>query len=202
MQPGQVALWVPEIGGAIDPDSDAHDLVTSMYGGMSKGERNRIKTRVRSAMGAQAKIEGRFLGGRPPYGYVLVDRGPHPNPSKAADGKRLHHLDLDPVTAPVVERIFDEYIQGRRIHAIATRLTADGIPSPSAYDPGRNPHRQGTNGGWGKSAVRAILLNPTYTGRVVWNKQHKEEVLVNVSDVGAGIARLNGLPHRRVGLPH
>jgi hypothetical protein len=32
---------------------------------MSKGERNRIKIRVRSAMSAQAAMEGRFPGGRP-----------------------------------------------------------------------------------------------------------------------------------------
>ena len=61
-----VELWVPEVGGRVDPGSDAHDLVMSLYGGMSKGERNRIKTRVRAAMAAQAAIEGRFLGGRPP----------------------------------------------------------------------------------------------------------------------------------------
>ncbi|MGH3664900.1 MAG: hypothetical protein ACRDU8_02210 [Egibacteraceae bacterium] len=36
----------------------------SLYGGMSKGERNRIKIRVRAAMAAQAATEGRFLGGR------------------------------------------------------------------------------------------------------------------------------------------
>jgi DNA invertase Pin-like site-specific DNA recombinase len=59
-----VGLWVPEVGGAIDPGSEAHDLVMTLFGGMSKGERTRIKTRVRSAMSAQAAIEGRFLGGR------------------------------------------------------------------------------------------------------------------------------------------
>jgi DNA invertase Pin-like site-specific DNA recombinase len=47
-----VQLWVPEVGGAIDPGSDAHDLVMALYGGMSKGERNRIKIRVRSAIRA------------------------------------------------------------------------------------------------------------------------------------------------------
>jgi DNA invertase Pin-like site-specific DNA recombinase len=51
-----IELWVPEVGGAIDPGSDAHDLVMSLYGGMSKGERNRIKIRVRSAMAAQAAV--------------------------------------------------------------------------------------------------------------------------------------------------
>ena len=45
-----VELWVPEVGGRVDPGSDAHELVMSLYGGMSKGERNRIKIRVRSAM--------------------------------------------------------------------------------------------------------------------------------------------------------
>jgi Resolvase, N terminal domain len=68
-----VRLWVPEVGGAIDPDSEAHDLIMSVFGGMSKRERSRIKIRVRMAMQAQAKIEGRFLGGRPPYGYRLAD---------------------------------------------------------------------------------------------------------------------------------
>jgi hypothetical protein len=59
----------------------------SLYGGMSKGERIRIKIRVCSAMAAQAATEGRFLGGRPPYGYRLVDLGPHPNLGKAATGQ-------------------------------------------------------------------------------------------------------------------
>jgi site-specific DNA recombinase len=61
-------LWVPEVGGPIDPDNEAHDLVMSVFGGMSKGERNRIKVRVRTAMASQTLLEGRYLGGRPPYG--------------------------------------------------------------------------------------------------------------------------------------
>lgn len=91
----------------------------SVFGGMSKGERDRIKVRVRSAMAAQTQVEGRFLGGRPPYGYRIVDAGSHPNPAKAADGRRLHRLDLDPATAPIVERIFREYLAGRGLYAIA-----------------------------------------------------------------------------------
>jgi len=179
-----VALWVPEVSGAVDPGSDAHDLVMALYGGMSKGERNRIKVRVRSAMAAQAATEGRFLGGRPPYGYQLADAGPHPNPSKAADGRRLHRLEADPLTAPVVRRIYAEYLAGNGIFAIAEGLTRDGILSPSAYDRRRNPHR--TTDAWSKSAVRVILANPRYTGRQVWNKQRKTEVLIDVDDVALG----------------
>jgi site-specific DNA recombinase len=179
-----VQLWVPEVGGAIDPGSDAHDLVMSLYGGMSKGERNRIKIRVRTAMAAQAATEGRFLGGRPPYGYRLADAGPHPNPGKAALGQRLHVLEPDPDTSHAVGRIFAEFIGGAGIYAIAEGLTREGILSPSGHDPSRNRHRIGV--AWSKSAVRAILLNPRYTGRQVWNRQRKEEVLLDVEDVAAG----------------
>src|ERR1039457_5256214 len=42
-----VPLWVPEVGGPIDPDNEAHDLIMSVFGGVSKVERNRIKIRVR-----------------------------------------------------------------------------------------------------------------------------------------------------------
>lgn len=181
-----VELWVPEVGGRVDPGSDAHDLVMSLYGGMSKGERNRIKTRVRSAMAAQAAVEGRFLGGRPPYGYQLADAGPHPNPSKAALGQRLHVLEPDPTAAPVVQRIFHEFISGRGLYAIAELLTSDGIPSPSAHDPQRNRHRQGSGGAWSKHAIRVILQNPRYTGHQVWNKQRRDEVLIDVDDVALG----------------
>ena len=179
-----VELWVPEVGGKVDPGSDAHDLIMSLYGGMSKGERNRIKVRVRSAMSAQAQHEGRFLGGRPPYGYQLADAGQHPNPSKAADGKRLHRLEIDPTAAPVVQRIFREYIAGKGYFAIAEGLSRDGFPSPSAHDPARNRHRDTRS--WSKIAVRSILMNPRYTGREVWNKQRRDEVLVDVEDVAGG----------------
>jgi len=179
-----VPLWVPEVGGPIDPNNEAHDLIMSVFGGMSKGERNRVKVRVRAAMAAQAKVEGRFLGGRPPYGYRLIDLGPHPNPSKAADGRQLHGLALDETAAPAVARIFAEYLQGRGLFAIAEELTRDGIPSPSAHDPARNAHRNGK--AWSKGAIRAILTNPRYTGRQVWNRQRKDEVLLDVEDVSLG----------------
>ena len=179
-----VTLWVPEVGGAIDPESEAHDLIMSVFGGMSKGERNRVKIRVRAAMKSQAQIEGRFLGGRPPYGYRLADMGPHPNPGKAADGKRLHQLEPHPEYAPVVKRIFADYLAGRGHYAIAEGLTRESIPSPSQADPTRNRHRTGE--GWGKAAVRAILDNPRYIGRQVWNKQRKDEVLLDVDNVADG----------------
>jgi site-specific DNA recombinase len=56
---------------------------------------------------------------RPPYGYLIVDAGPHPNSAKAADGKRLHKLEIDPEAVPVMVRIFSEFIAGHGFYAIA-----------------------------------------------------------------------------------
>ncbi|MEV4158857.1 recombinase family protein [Nonomuraea dietziae] len=58
------------------------------------------------------------------------------------------------------------------------------MPCPSAHDPARNRHRSGI--AWSKGAVRAILTNPRYTGYQVWNRQRKDEVLIDVDDVGLG----------------
>ena len=91
-------------------------------------------------MVAQAALEGRLLGGRPPYGYRLTDAGPHPDPSTATDGQRLHQLQADPNTAPVVQRIYREYLAGA-VYAIAERLTRDAertlpVPGPGHRVPG------------------------------------------------------------------
>lgn len=136
----------------------------NLYAGMGKGERNRIKTRVRTAMNAQVALDGKYQGGRPPYGYRLADAdadaGPHPNPAKAADGRRLHVLEPHPDYAQVVQRIFADFLAGSGIKVIATTLTDEGIPSPSAADPNRNRHRTSSQGARGQSAIRAILKNP------------------------------------------
>jgi DNA invertase Pin-like site-specific DNA recombinase len=142
-----VELWVPAVGGRVDPGSEAHDMVMTLFGGMSKGERSRIRTRVRNAMAAQAATEGRFLGGRPPYGYRLADAGPHPTPGKAALGIRIHRLEPDPTTAPVVVRIFEEYVSGRGLYAIAAGGDVPGARrGPGAAHRRRRPHRCGSPG--------------------------------------------------------
>ena len=180
-----VGLWVPEVGGPVDPGSEAHDMLMNLFGGMSKGERARVQIRVKAAMTDLAERTDRFLGGRPPYGYRLADAGPHPNPAKAVAGQRLHRLDPDPATAPVVERIYTLFgVQHLGLRAIAEVLTAEGIPSPSAYDRARNLHRNPV--GWSFSAVRAILANPTYQGVRVWAKQERVETLLDPDDVAAG----------------
>jgi site-specific DNA recombinase len=178
-----IDLWVPEVGGRVDPDSEAHDLVMSLFGGLSKAERRRIQHRTRASMLALATT-GRWLGGRPNYGYRLVETDtPHPNRSKAAAGARLRTLEPDPETAPVVRRIFEMHEAGIGFRAIARTLEREGIASPGEVGPTRHPRSAGV---WGGSAVRAILTNPRYLGRQVAGRQRRRDELVDALDASQG----------------
>jgi len=182
-----VELWVPEVGGRVDPDSEAHDLVMSLFGGLSKAERARIQRRVKTAMTTLARAGGRYMGGRPPYGYRLVPVAAHPNPEKARLGATLNRLEPSPDTAPVVQRIFAERAAGHGYGAIAAGLNQERIPSPAARDPARNPHRDPR--GWAESAVRAIVHNPRYTGHEVWARQRRDYELVDPAAPADGHVR-------------
>ena len=58
--------------------------------------------------------EGRWLGGRPPYGLRVVGGNVEP----------------DPLTFPVARRIADELLAGETLWAVVGRLNAEGIPGP------------------------------------------------------------------------
>ncbi|GAB2996574.1 recombinase family protein [Amycolatopsis acidiphila] len=179
-----VELWVPELGGKFDPRNPSHKMLMSVLGGMSESERQHVQARVRAAMDAQVINEGRHQGGRAPYGYVVVDGGPHPNPRKAAEGYRLRVLAIDESAAEVVRRIFSEYLSGKGDRAIANELNRDGVPCPSARRPDQNRHRLAD--GWQGSSVRVILENPRYTGYAFFGRWVRHESLLDSDDVAAG----------------
>jgi site-specific DNA recombinase len=179
-----VQLWIPEAGGRVDFASEHDEQAMTMLGLSSKREVTRTSIRVRTAMAVQTREQGRYLGGRPPYGYRLGDAGPHPNKAHAAWGRRAHRLEPDPGTAHVVRWIFAQRLDGHSVARIARALNEADVPCPSASDPGRNPHRTGT--GWTLGTVTTILQNPRYTGHQVWNRQRTDKDLADPADVSLG----------------
>jgi hypothetical protein len=153
-------------------------------GWQSKREITRTRMRVRTAMAAQTRDRGRYLGGRPPYGYRLADAGPHPNKAHAAWGRRVHRLEPDPHTAPIVRWMFTQRLAGHSLARITRALNDAGIPCPSAADPKRNPHRSGQ--AWTLGTVAAMLANPRYTGLQVWNRQRTDHDLIDPANTGLG----------------
>jgi site-specific DNA recombinase len=179
-----VQLWMPEAGGRVDFASEHDEQAMTMLGLSSKREVTQTSIRVRTAMAVQTREQGRYLGGRPPYGYRLGDAGPHPNKAHAAWGRRAHRLEPNPETAHVVRWIFAQRLAGHSVARIARALNESGVPCPSAADPGRNPHRPGT--GWTLGTVTTILQNPRYTGHQVWNRQRTDKDLADPADVSLG----------------
>ncbi|MFI0486039.1 recombinase family protein [Actinomadura sp. 9N215] len=167
-----VQVWLPEAGGLVEPGSLEHQVLMRLLGAQSQREVLRSRHRVLAAMRAQACEQGRFMGGRPPYGYRLVDAGPHPNRVHAEWGRRLRRLGVDPVTGRHVRWIFARRLEGWSMTGIARALNERGVPCPSHIDPERNRHRSGE--AWTLGTVAAILGNPRYTGRQVWNRQRTD----------------------------
>ena len=105
--------------------------------------------------------------GVPPYGY-MAEKVPHPVPARRAEGKTKTRLVPDPLRAPVVHQIFTWRVTERLGYAaIAERLNA----SPDRYPPPRSPDPARQRDAWGKSSAREVLINPKYTGYMVWNRR-------------------------------
>jgi site-specific DNA recombinase len=138
--------------------SEDHEQLLLALGLQSKREVTRTRIRLRTAMAIQTREQGRYLGGRPPYGYRLADAGPHPNEAHPAWGRRAHRLEPDPATAPVVAWMFGQRLAGRSAARITRALRT----------------------------VAAILANPRYTGRQVWNRQRTDRDLVDPANTGLG----------------
>jgi site-specific DNA recombinase len=164
-----VQVWLPEAGGRFNAANPAHQALMTMLGAQSHREVLRARHRALAAMCAQARDQGRYLGGRPPYGYRLADAGPHPNRTHAHWGRRAQQLEPDPATAPHVQWMFAQRLQGASLASIARTLNDQGIPCPSELDPHRKPPQAIQT--WRVPTVASILANPRYTGRQVWNRQ-------------------------------
>ena len=151
--------------GAGDPTTAEGGLLIALQQAFDEYERAKLSRETKRGM-RQNALQGFRCGGRAPYGYTL-ERLPHPVPSRAKAGDTKTKLVPDPELAPAVAEIFHLWaIKGWGCKAIADHLNRPGgPPSPSHVDPKRN-----TRSDWAKSSIRAMLRNPTYTGRLVWNR--------------------------------
>ncbi|MBR0660468.1 recombinase family protein [Roseomonas oryzicola] len=155
-------------------DKQARFLGVQMHT-VTEGEIDPLKLGVKGIFNAQTLVDigkhtrrgeakrvrlGRSFG-RVPYGYRMIRRlGPDGEPER---GLR----EPDPITAPVVRRVFEAYCAGRSPRAIARQLNAEGVPGPDGAP-------------WNDATIRGrpkrgdgILRNPIYVGRLVWGRHKK-----------------------------
>jgi site-specific DNA recombinase len=115
--------------------------------------------------------QGWHTGGRIPYGYALEEHA-HPNPHKAREGKKKHRLVPDPLQAPIVLKVFEDYcLHGLGLGEICDKLNRDLDRYPP---PRRNPKDEmALPQTWSRSQIQAMLRNPKYTGYNVWGRHDK-----------------------------
>lgn len=112
----------------------------------------KIKTQQRQAM-----RDGKYVGGRAPYGYMKSPED-------------CHRLIIDPVAAPIVRQIFQWASEGAGLNTIVRRLNEAGRRTPSHYkrDNGELTHENLIGDGkWQTRTVGKILRTELYTGDMV-----------------------------------
>ncbi len=111
---------------------------------MDRDESERISARV-SRTKRYRRAEGRWLGGKPPFGLRIV----------------AGHLEPDPVTHPVARRIADALLDGQTLYGVCAWLNAERIPAPS--DP---VWRGGAHEGrrWRIGSLSALVRTPGFAG--------------------------------------
>ena len=107
----------------------------------------------------QMMKQGKYVGGYAPYGYMM-----HPTVR--------NKLAVDPDSAKVVRRIFDEAMAGKTSSEIAKGLNDDEILTPGQYfranHPGKNNFSYMSGKiSWNPPMIYRILTKPVYTGATV-----------------------------------
>lgn len=126
----------------VDTTSPAGKMFFYMLASYAEWERSVIRERTMAGKAKRAQ-QGKNPGFTAPYGYRR--------------GERPGELLLVAEEAAVVRRLFEEYLAGRSLHAIAAGLTADGVR------PRRAPR-------WTATTVAQMLANPIYTGALVYGR--------------------------------
>ncbi|MBI4038704.1 recombinase family protein [Candidatus Daviesbacteria bacterium] len=136
-----------------DPTDDDLGIMVEGYSDtMSEIERNKIRRRM--MMGKVAVAKSGRIPNNVPYGYKIhrwLDE----------KGKVQREVLVDKEQAKIVRWIFDEYIQGRGALNIAFSLTEKGVKPPRGQF-------------WRAQAIKYMLQNQTYTGKVLWGWRHAE----------------------------
>ena len=111
----------------------------------------------------QLAERGYYPGSKAPYGYRLEK-------VQEEGGSAFHNILVkDPVTAPIVRRIFMETIAGHTLADIRRRFNREGVPPPEPKNKNEPKAKK-----WCHTTFGKIIRNLTYVGFIVWNLKSKD----------------------------
>lgn len=130
-----------------DLNDDFDETSVEMQTFLARQELKSIKRRLNT--GIKKSLEDGYHVVEPPYGYrrTYIDKRPT--------------LEIHEDEAATVRMIFDMYVnQNLGSFTIAEKLNSMGL------SPRKNDH-------FSRNTIRFILQNPTYIGKIVWNRKHR-----------------------------
>ena len=127
-------------------------LTFQIFGALAEFERETIKTRTKEGKMTSARL-GNYVLNKTPYGYKKED----------LEKKRNRSLEVIDSEAVWVKQIYEEFIWGKSLEQIAKILNESKVQKSD----GNLKKDKLTK--WYGSTIKAILVNPVYTWRAVYN---------------------------------
>lgn len=132
----------------IDTSAVSSELMTTVFASFAQRESESISSNAR--LGFQMRLKNKtYIPAYLPYGFIRQDNQIIPHPEQA----------------PIIRRIFDEYLSGISVEAIASGLRKDNIPCKSGKV------------AWDSTAIRYIITNEKYKGDSLWQKYYTTDTL-------------------------
>ena len=139
-----------------DPDNEFDEEYFEFGLFMSRREYKTINRRLQRGRELSAQ-EGKFVGNIAPFGYYR---------RKLKDAKG-YTLSINQNEAPIVKEIFRLYaFENATINSVVKQLNKLNLKPRIACE-------------WSISSVKDILSNPTYIGKIVWNRRKQKKKTKN-----------------------
>lgn len=150
-------------GEEIKTESQFDKLITYLNFWQNETESVKLSERATDYHIVMTK-EGRYRGGRLPYGYRLVNNG-----SQNFKGRNILDVEIDPEQAEIIKLIYDLSINHNMgFRAIAKYLNENGYKEKAT-----NPE------GWFFTTINSILNNPTYKGYFHMHSKLKNQTVLS-----------------------
>ena len=140
----------------VELNSATDKIMLAVRGFAAELEREKISSRTHEALKVKASkglaVAGKCFG----YRHVEIMNG---------DKRDRVEYAIDQQQAEVLVFMFESFATGKAVRTIAHELNAKGVLPPQAG-------KRGTRS-WSPSAIRDMLHNDRYLGRVVWNRENE-----------------------------
>lgn len=151
-----VMVYSVKDGCLLPEDNDSMDIVTLVLK-YAVAEKSSADTGMRVKDTAKKLVQsGKFMGGKPPYGYILEHSG-----EISKHGRALKHLVIQPEQAEVV----------RHIYELSLRKEYGSAKIASILNTDERYKNLAPNDVWKSGTITSILTNPIYAGYTAYNRR-------------------------------